>query len=155
MATERQTPDGVMLRDGYSSKICPESNPDIAFWEKTVKPFGLDAGDPIDITTMFNTRMRTFALRQLVTATDGSMKVAYDPKVYDEIIAILGINQLWTIHFPDGSTEDIYAGLRSFTPSELQEGTHPEADIVLTPTNEHATTYAEVTPNYISGGGTD
>lgn len=155
MATARQTPDGVMLRDGFSTKICPASNPDIAFWEKTVKPIGVDGGDAIEITTMHNTVMRTFAFRQLKTATDMTVKAAYDPAVLDDIIAMTNINQLWTIHFPDGSTYDFWGALRVFQPSELQEGTHPEADITITPSNEVESTRAEITPNYISGAGTD
>lgn len=155
MATARQTPDGIMLRDGFSTKICPSSAPDIAFWEKTVKPFGVDGGDAIDITTMHNSVWRQFAARQLKTATEFTVKAAWDPAVYDDIVSLTNVNQIYTIHFPDGSTEDVWAFLKTFTPSELQEGTHPEADITFVPTNTNEATRAETAPNYITGAGTD
>ena len=152
MTTARQTPGGIMLEDGYSTKIAFAADPDISFWEKTVTPVGIDGGDAIEITTMHNTSWRTMAARQLKTMTNVSLTVAYDPQVYYQIAALVNVEGLITLHFPDASTIDFYGFLKSFTPSEHAEGTHPEATIEIVPTNRHSTTGVETSPVYKSGG---
>src|SRR5437773_1398887 len=89
--TARQTPAGIHLDDGFSTKIAFAANPTISFWEKAVKPPGLDGSAPIDTTTMHNTAYRTMAPRSLKTATESSTSVAYDPNVYNQIIALINV----------------------------------------------------------------
>lgn len=155
MATERQTPVGVKMKDGYQSLIAFAADPDISFWEKSVTPPGMDGGDPVDNTTMHNTTMRTMSPRSLKTATPSQVTVAYDPVVYDQIISLINVEGLVTIHFPNGDTLDFYGFLKSFQPGELVEGQQPEATIEVVPTNVNPSTGAEVTPNYITAVGTD
>lgn len=132
--TARSTPVGTSLDDGFSTKIALASDPDISFWEKSVKPLGLQGGDPIDITTMFNVQWRTFALRQLLQGTPVSGSAAYDPAVLDQILAIISVNGWFTIHHPNGDTWDVVGGLQTFEPQENQEGSHPVANFVFFPT---------------------
>lgn len=155
MATARQTPDGLKMGDGYQALIAFASDPDIAFWEKAVKPPGIDGGEPVDNTTMHNSVWRTMASRFLQTLTPATTRVAYDPRVYDQIIALINVEGLITIHFPDNSTLDFYGYLRSFEPGDLVEGTQPEATVNIVPTNTNPSTGAEVAPNFISSVGTD
>ncbi len=151
----RTTPAGVFLKDGYQTLIASISDPDIEFWEKTVQPLGFDGGDMIDNTTMFNTTWRVFRPRSLFTTTDVSVTAAYDPKVLDSIVAIKGVENGWTIHFPNGDTWDFWGVLRTFTPQEHSEGSQPEAQIVISPTNYDPTNNVESGPNYITAAGTD
>lgn len=136
VTTTRQTPGGIKLKDGYSTKIAFENDPDVEFWEKTVQPPGLDGGDEIPQTTMHNTTVRTFAPRSLYTLTNTTTTVAYDPNSINSIKNNL-LNQEGsiTVHFPDGSTLDFYGYLKSFTPSDHTEGEQPEAEIVIVATN--------------------
>ena len=67
--------------------------------------------------------------------TDASITVAYDPKVYDQIIALINVEGEITVHFPDTSTLDFWGYLKSFTPGENQEGEQPEAEIEIVCTN--------------------
>ena len=134
--TSRQTPDGIKLDDGFSTKIACAADPDIAFWEKSVKAPGVDTGEPIDTSTMFNVQWRTFAERALLTLTPCSGKAAYDPVILTQILAIAGKNKEWTITFPEGSTWDFWGILNKFEPDELSEGTFPEASFTVTPTNQ-------------------
>jgi len=136
--TARVTPVGTSLDDGFSTKIALAADPDISFWEKSVTPLGMDGGDPIDVTTMFNVLWRTFALRQLFQGTPVSGTAAYDPIVLDQIVALLGVNGWFTILHPNGDTWDVVGGLRMFTPQENQEGSHPVANFEFFPTNRLA-----------------
>ena len=115
--------------------------------EKTVTPPGLDGGGPIDTTTMRNTLYRTMAPKQLITLTESTMAMAYDPAVYDEIIAMLNVKQAITITFPDSSTLVFWGYLNTFTPNGNTEGEQPMADINLQPTNTDADD-AEIAPVY-------
>lgn len=134
--TARTTPTGDMLEYGYQTLIAFAADADIDLWEKSVQPPGVDVGDAIDITTQHNDTWRTSAPRALLTLMPISITVAYDPAVYDQIIAIIGDNGWITIHFPDGSTLDFVGFLKSFVPGELSEdGGHPTATCEIVPTN--------------------
>lgn len=153
-STARVAPDGIPLEDGFSTKIAFEHDPNISFWEKTVKPPGLDGGDAIDITTMHNTTWRTFAARDLKTLTEMSTTVAYDPDVYDEILAIINLEGSITVTFPDGSTLDFFGYLRTFEPNDVSEGSQPEATITIQPTNYDPTNDVEAAPVMTEVSGT-
>lgn len=148
--TARQTPGGTKLDDGFSTKIAFAADPDVSFWEKSVKPPGIDGGDAIDTTTMHNTTWRTFAARALRTLTESSITVAYDPKVYDQIVALINVNGWITVHFPDGSILNFVGFLRSFEPGDNSEGAQPEATISITPTN--ILNGVETAPDYSATG---
>jgi len=153
-ATARVTPVGIKLGDGYVSKFTPAADPDISFWEKSVTPFGMDGGEPVDTTTMHNTTYRTMAPRGLITATSSEMTAAYDPRVLDQIVALINVETTWTVLFPDGAQWAFFGFLRSFTPGALVEGTQPEATIVIEPTNTDPNNGSvEAGPNWISALG--
>jgi len=133
--TARSAPVGAKIDDGFSTLFAFAADPDIALWEKNVKPPGIDGGDPIDITTMHNTDWRTFAPPQLKTLTPMNVTCAYDPAVYDQIAAILATVGWITCHFADGSTLDFVGYLKSFEPNDISEGEQPTASVVIQPTN--------------------
>lgn len=153
--TDRTTPAGTKLDDGFSTKIAFAADPDVSFWEKTVQPPGIDGGDPIDTTTMHNTAWRTMAARALKTLTESSLTVAYDPVVYDQIIALVNVEGAITVHFPNGDTLDFFGFLQTFEPDSNEEGSQPEATITIVPTNVDPSDGAEAAPNYITSAGTD
>jgi hypothetical protein len=152
--TARQDPAGIMLEDGYRTLVTFARDPDIEFWEKGVTPPGLDGGDPIDTTTMHNDYWRSATPRSLVTMTEFECRVAYDPVLYTRIQNLLNIEDTVTVRFPDGSTLAFYGFLRSFEPDELVEGEHPEATIMVVPTNADPVTGDEEAPVLSSVAGT-
>jgi len=154
-ASTRLTPTGIKLPDGYQSLITFSRDRDVSFWEKTVKPPGLDGGDAIDTTTMHNVLYRTFTSRSLQTMTDAATTVAYDPAVFSQILTNL-VNQpgVVTVAYPDGSTLAFYGYLRSFEPNELSEGAQPEASVTITCTNQDPVTGAEEAAVLTSVAGT-
>jgi hypothetical protein len=121
----------ALLKDGYQTLITFAEDPTVEFYEKTVTPPGMDAGGANDTSTMRTERWRTRYPKALVTATDISLTAAYDPVVYDSIVDMLGVNQLITIAFPDGSTLVIWGWLNEFRPGEHREGEQPVATVTI------------------------
>jgi hypothetical protein len=122
------------LRDGFPTIInLPGAN--VTFWEKSVQPPGLDGGEPIDTTTMRNSKVRTKAPRKLYDVTPIEVNAAYDPTVYDTIKAQLNQNQAITTTLPDGAVISWWGYLKSFVPESNEEGKEPMARMTLVPTN--------------------
>lgn len=136
--TARVTPVGIHLDDGHSTKIAFAADSNLSIWEKTVKPFGFDSGEVIDVTTMFNVTVRTKVLRQLYDLTPITGTAGYDPSVLDQILALAGVNGWVTIHHPNGDTWDFVGGLQMFDPPEHTEGEFPLASYTIVPTNRLA-----------------
>src|SRR5678816_2046032 len=152
--TARTTPAGLFLDDGFSTKICPTADPDVSFWEKTVQPPGIDGGDPIETVTMHNIAWRTKRARALKTLTDCVITAAYDPNLYNNILALVNVEGSWTVHFPDGSTLSFFAFLQKVEFAELQEGEFPECTLTIVPTNWDPVAGVEAPPVLTSVPGT-
>lgn len=154
-ATVRTTPPaGIPLQDGYQALITLALDADIEFHEKTVTPPGMDGGDTVETTTMHNSTWRTFAPRELKTLQEVSTTVAYDPEVYVSVLAAINRRDTITVLFGDGSTLAFYGYLRTFEPAEVVEGTQPEANIVIQPTNWDHVNSVEADPVLVSVPGT-
>lgn len=153
--TTRVTPVGIKLGDGHSTKIAFAADPDVSFWEKQVQPPGMDGGDAIDTTTMYNVLVRTSSSRALITMTEMSCTAAYDPRVYDQILALINVEGAVTVLFPDGSMVAFFGYLKNFEPQQHQEGAQPEANITVVPTNTDPSDGSEAVPNYKTASGTD
>lgn len=154
VATVRQTPAGIKLKDGYQALITFAADPDVSLWEKTVTPPGIDGGDAIEQTTMHNDEWRTMAPRALKTLTESSFMAAYDPACFTQLNNLINVETTVTVTFSDGSTLAFYGYLRSFEPAELTEGEQPEATCNLTPTNFDPVNKVEAGPTVTSVAGT-
>jgi hypothetical protein len=152
--TARVAPAGIKLKDGFPTKITLAADTNIEFWEKQVKPPGIDGGDAVVQTTMHNTTWRTSAPRSLRTLTDMTTTVAYDPLCYTSILAAINREDTITVTFPDGSTLCFYGYLKMFDPGELVEGTQPEATITIVPTNFDPSGKVEAAPVLTNVSGT-
>lgn len=156
-STARSTPVGKFLEEQFATKIAFSRLPAAAFWERTVTPPAVDGGDPIDITTMFNTEWRTAAPRTLKSLMPFDVVAAYDPRFYNEAINTL-INEEGsiTVHHPDGSKEDFYGYLRSFTPGDNAQdgGDMPTATLNIVPTMWDPTNDVEADPVHTDVPGT-
>lgn len=150
----RTTPGGIKLKDGFSTKITFAADTDVSFWEKTVKPPGIDGGDAIEQTTMHNIAWRDMAPRQLRTLTESTTEVAYDPKVYTQIVELINRETTITVRFPDGSTLAFYGFLKGFEANDLSEGEQPTATVTIVPTNFDPTNDVEAAPVLTSVEGT-
>ena len=115
------------------------------FKEVEVTPPGIEGGDPINVTTMRNVTWETMAFQKLKTMAESSMSAQYDPKLYTEIDAMINLNQLITLTFPDASELDFWGALTGFTPGTNTRGEMPTADATVIPSNRD-NTQAEVDP---------
>jgi hypothetical protein len=129
------------MDDGFSTTIDFSGFPTLTLvmWEKTVTPPGVDGGGPNETTTMRNTALRTNAPKKLKSMTEGSATVAYDPAIYPTLFAMINVNQLITINYPDGSSIAFWGWLNSFEPGEIVEGEQPTADLNFQCSNQDET----------------
>jgi hypothetical protein len=150
--TARQTPAGIKLKNGFSSKVAFAADPDVSLWEIAVKPPGMDGGDAINTTTMFNSVFRTFAAGELKTMTDMTFRFAYDPNVITQLDDLINVETAITVHFPDGTTWAFF--LRSCEFDELQDNVFPTGNATVTCTNSDPITGAEEGPVVVNVPGT-
>lgn len=151
--TVRATPSGRKLEDGYQSLITFALDTDVALWEKSVQPPGLDGGEKIDQTTMHNVTQRTYSARSLYEVTDSQITCAYDPHVYNHIKALINQETTITVTFPNGDTLAFFGYLQKFEPNELTEGEQPEATVTIVATNKDSSG-VEQTPVLTTAAGT-
>jgi len=124
------------IKDGFSTQISfasAGSGAMLLMHETEVTPPGVSGGGAIDITTMDNTTWRTFSPKSLKTLSPASFVARYDPAVYDDIVAMINVNQQITVTFPDDSTLVFYGWLDEFTPQGLTEGEMGLADCTIQP----------------------
>jgi len=124
------------LDDGFATLIEFGEDSDVQMWEKEVTPPGVSGGGENDTSTMRNTTWRTKSPKGLKSLSEASLVVAYDPAVYDEIIAMVNVNQSLTITFPDDSTLIFWGWIDEFTPNAVVEGEQPTAEIKIIPSNQ-------------------
>jgi hypothetical protein len=153
-ATARQSPAGKPLQSGHPTKITLAIDPDISFWEKTVSGGGVVSGDKINITTMFNTRWRTFAPQPLIESPDITATCAYDPAVLTQLVAACGVETTLTVTHPDGSTEAHYGFLMSAERGENSESEQPTIDVTFAVTHWDSANDVEAGPTLVSVSGT-
>jgi hypothetical protein len=122
----------LRLDDGFSTIITFENMPLAKFYEKDVTPPGYTAGGPIETTTMRNIAYRTSAPRQLKSCTQVSATVAYATSALEGLFTQIGVNQLVTVTFPDGSTIAVYGWIEEFTAATHVEGEQPTAQLTVT-----------------------
>jgi len=152
--TSRVVPTGIMLKDGFSTVIAFELDPDVCLWEKTVTPPGEDGGEPIETTTMLNTLWRTFEPRKLLTLTPCEFTAGYDPLAYTQLQSLINKNGSITATLPDGSTISFYGYLQKFDIQSHEEGKMPEANCTIQPTNYDPTAHVEAGPKVVEVSGT-
>ncbi len=148
------TPTGFKMPDGFKALITFASKPNISLWEKSVKPPGLDGGEPIDTSTMHNIKYRTAYPRALVTVDDGSANCAYDPDVLADILAQINVPQSITYLYADHTTYCVWGYLGGFKPQGLVEGQMPMAQATFPTTNWDANGKVEAGPVLSPASGT-
>lgn len=151
---ERQTPVGSRLKTGHPTLYAFSADPDVSIWETAAKPPGWEGGDKIPTTTYHNEDLRTFAARVLKEMTDGEMTVAYDPRCYPQIRALINVEGIVTVHFPNGSALSFYGYLQNFEPDDTSEEEMPTASCTIVATNTDPATGTEELPVYFPASGT-
>lgn len=138
------------IDDGFPTTIAFSEAPEVKFYEKEVTPPGMEGGGANDISTMQNTVWRTRAPKGLKTLSEATLVAAYDPEVYNDVVAMMNVNQEITITFPDDSILVFWGWLDVFKPNRTVEGEQPTAEITIIPSNIDAAG-DEVAPVYETG----
>jgi hypothetical protein len=99
--------------------------------EKEVQPTGYDLGGAIETTTMRNNTFITQAPKSLAKTDDMVLQCQYDPAVLAQILAVLGVTQVMSTIFPDGTLWNFWAWLESFKPASLKAGEFPLAEVKI------------------------
>jgi hypothetical protein len=152
--TARVLPTGIMLDDGFPTVIAFALNPSVNLWEMSVKPPGVDGGDPKDLSTMHQVAWRRRGPRKLKTLTDSTFTAGYDPKAQGECEALVNKEGAITIHWPDGGTRSFFGFLQKFEPNEVKEGEPPTAQVTIVPTNWDPVNHVEAGPVDVDVPGT-
>jgi hypothetical protein len=155
VVTARSTPGHPHLNDGYQTLMAFSLSPGVEIWERAPEPPGVDGGEKINTTTMFNSVWRTFYPRSLKEMTDCACKGGYSPHVYTTIVNVL-VNQPGsiTVHFPNGDTLSFFGYLKNFKPEALEDGKFPEASYDVVVTNYDPVAQVEASPLFVPGTGT-
>ena len=142
--------DGYQTTIDFSSSLMTSDALTLTLMEeKEITPPGIAGGGANDASTMRNATWRTMSPKSLRTLTPVTIVVAYDPALYDEMVAMINVNQLIRIEFPDGATLDFWGWLDEFTPGASVEGSQPTATLTIIPSNQDADNdNAEIAPAY-------
>jgi hypothetical protein len=124
------------LKDGYPFEITSSLKPSIKLRPKNLKPYGIDAGGGVNTTTASNTRWHTQYPKTLIKGTNITFESAFDPAVIDDVLDIIGVNQLWTITYSDGSEDDVWGWLDKFDRTNMTEGNQPTANCTVELSNQ-------------------
>jgi hypothetical protein len=141
----------ALLRNGHSTTILfgvLDPGFPLTLVEKTLTPIGWDGGGMIDITNMRNVLVRTRISKSLVTLTEMTVNVQWDPASFVPMVVPIQLNQPITIAYPDTSTILFYGWLDTFKPQEHKEGEEPIAAMTIIPSNINSLTGAEALPVY-------
>lgn len=144
--TVRGTPVGRKIPDGFSTKLTFARFPTLGIFEKTVKGYEFDGGEPIPQSTMHNVRYHTFAPRTLIKSGPVVLKCAYDEDVIANIMNLLNSPDTITEGFPTGSTLCYYGWLMKFTQDPREEGKQPEAEVTIFVSNYDYVNNVEAAP---------
>lgn len=121
----------AVMTDGHPTLIVLKGNTSINLWEKEVVPPSLRGGGPIETTTHRNQTWRTFKPRQLKTIGNCAVVVAYDPVAFQEVMALVNVDQFITIDFPDSTHLLVGGHIDNFTLNPIEEGVQPTAVMEL------------------------
>ena len=124
-----------VLTDGFSTTYTFSLNPSVRVKEIDVTPPPVQGGGKVDQTNMRNSAWRTASPKDLKTLGAAAAEVAYDTAAYDDIIAMVNVNQLITVNQPDGTHLNFWGWIDVFTPSKNTEGTRPTATMTMEPSN--------------------
>ena len=150
----RVAPSGAKYTDGFPTYFVLGNVPNIDLWEKSVKPPGIDIGEVIDITDMFNKTVRTAVFRALKKWTGGEHKCAFRANSIAHMKQQVGVNQNCCVIFPDGSAIAFWGGIKSFVEDAFEEGKQPEATVTFEVTNWDPNNNVEADPVLFPATGT-
>lgn len=154
--TARQSPaaGAILNDDGLSTKITFSSVPTLQVWEKELTALGVEGGEPIPISNMFNAAWHTFAPRTLKKLKPIKVKAFFDINAWPTLLIQVNKKQVITLLFPNGATLCFFGFLYDLGEPTFVEGQPAMVDASIVPTNWDHTNNVEAAPVFASGSGT-
>lgn len=152
--TARTTPTGFELPEGYRVTIAFAAKPAVQLWEKSVKPFGIDGGDPIDFTTQHNTDVMTQRPPHLKKITEITFTAGYDPDAMTDLMAMVNNEDSITVHYPENSTHSFFGWLQKAEFSEMKVKEMPLGTFTVAVSNWDPVNKVEQKPVFTPAAGT-
>lgn len=151
--TNRVTPVGYPMPEGWKSLVTMSYNTAILLWEKEVQFTGRDGGDPIPTSNMLNGTWETDRPRGLRKMSDMTLICAYAGGTFSDIDAMINKEQTFTQIFPGtaGNWCAFFGWLKSAIPQNNQIGNQPLVQIVIHPSQWDPTNNVEAGPAYGTG----
>lgn len=152
-----RTPPGAgsyKVPEGFKCTITLTDSPGVWFWEIDPKPPALDGGEGIDTTTQLNTKWHTMSPQTLFKLDNITVKVAYDPDVWNTMIQQAMNNRFdtVTITYPTNDKLAFYGCVIKWEPEAFEIGKMPTATLTILVTNFDAANQIEAGPVYQSAG---
>lgn len=138
-----------ILEDGHSTKIGFSLRPSFRIEIVTLKPMGVDNGEPNKMTNMNNVSVHTYVGQHLNDMTPIEGTCNYDPDCLSDAVYMAGKTQLATVYYPDLTSWGVWGVFQKFEPQTHEIGKRPEANFTFRPTNRN-TSGVEVVPFKIS-----
>lgn len=118
---------------GTTMTITPDDGNEWAVYGIEITPPAWDGGDPIDITTLSNTTVKTKMAQTLKDIGEMSFSCHYDPSIF--AAAPINVHSTIEVTIPDWGTLTVHGYLRSLTPQALTVGDAAKMDGAIAVTN--------------------
>jgi hypothetical protein len=152
--TAAVNPGGRKMGAGYPMLVTFSLDPDLEVFPIEVTPVGVEGLPSVDTTTQWNVRYSTQHLSPLVKGTDGHMTAMYDPISIVSLVAMTGIPQVITEHYPTGDSICYYGAVQSAVKGPLKRGTLPTMEVKWQATFEDPSDCSEQPIVFTPGAGT-
>lgn len=152
--TTRTTPAGAILTKGHKCKFAFGLLPGFVIREFEITPGEIDGGEPIPLTTFFNTVFHEQGPQTLIKTAPFMIKGFYDPDVYKDtqIKAIINRNQACTFLLPNLSTLNFYGFPNKFRFGTFKEGAEaPSIEVQVVVSNRDPVNLVEAGWYYVDG----
>lgn len=128
---------GEYIECGYRTIWTFSANPAVELEEVSLKPTGISRGR-INTSSMRNSVEETQTSTKLNKYSDIEASCKYKVDSMTQVKAMVGVNQLLTVTYPDTKTLSIWGQLVEAEPSEHELEDMPLLDVVFMPSNRNA-----------------
>lgn len=106
-----------------------------------LKPFGIDGGSKIDVTTMSSSGRKRFVPQSLYEITPMELTLACETTFLTAVLANVNVSQTITINFPDGTNWPCTGYIQKFDPDTFTNGARPTFKVTVEFTGASAPSY--------------
>jgi len=124
----------AILTNGFSTTVTFGSMSTSASGDFEVidlKPFGIDGGAKIEVTTMSSTTRERFVPRSLYEITPMEITCACETTFLTGVLANINVSQSITLNFPDGTNWTGTGWISKFEPGTFTKNERPTFSVTV------------------------